>query len=86
MKTIVYLILALALAVLVLAVTGCASRFYEGGQLTAEIRGDYTYQRAKDGSETITLKHSPVITAAGKAATETIVAAGTSITAFKVIK
>ena len=43
MKTICILILALIVAVMVLAMTGCGSTFYgPDGKPTASIRGDYT--------------------------------------------
>ncbi len=74
-------------AAIFLSVTSCGSKFYgRDGQLTADIHGDFTYQRTKDGAETITLKHSPVITAAGKAASLGIGAAGTAASAALLAK
>ncbi len=59
---------ALAAAAICMLATGCASNFYgPDGKRTATIRGDYTYQRTAAGAVTITLKHSPVINAAGNA-------------------
>ena len=78
MKTICYLTLALVIAVIVLAITGCVSRLYDHGQLTAEIRGDYEYRKAADGSVSVSLSHTPVIQASGTAIAKDIGAAGSA--------
>ena len=39
------LVLAIVGSLIFYAITGCVSRLYERGQLTAEIRGDYDYRR-----------------------------------------
>jgi hypothetical protein len=85
MKTICYLILALILAVLVLAVTGCGSTFYgPDGKPTARINGDYTYQRTSEGDVSISLRHSETILAHGNAVSKGIGAAGSSLTALAI--
>jgi hypothetical protein len=82
MKTICYLILALILAVLVLAVTGCSSSTFYGadGNPTARITGDLNYHRTAAGTVTMTLNHSPVIDAHARS----IGAVGSSLTALAI--
>ena len=68
--------------VLIFFFTSCGSTFYgPTGLPTARIFGDYTYTRSATGSVTITLKHSPVIAATGKAAALGITATGTAASA-----
>ncbi len=69
-----------------LAITSCSTFYNPDGKIRARIMGDYTYQRTKDGAETITLKHSPVIRAGGIATAQVIGAAGTAASAALLIK
>lgn len=76
------LIFYAVIAAFILGITGCVSRLYERGQLTAEIRGDYEYSRSRDGTVVISLRHTPVIQASGTAISKTIGATGTAATAI----
>lgn len=81
MKLICYLILALA--VLVLVVSGCGSTFYgPDGRPTARISGDYTYQRTPGGSVSISLRHTETIQAQGNAFAKDLGTLGTAAAAF----
>ena len=66
-----------------LAVTGCVSRLYDHGQLTAEIRGDYEYRKTAAGDESISLRHTPIIQASGTAIAKDLGAVGTAGLGFK---
>ena len=76
------LIFYAVIAAFIFAITGCVSRLYERGQLTAEIRGDYEYRRSSDGSVAISLRHTPVIQATGTAVSKASGALGTAATAL----
>ena len=76
------LIFYAVIAAFILGLSGCVSRLYERGQLAAEIRGDYEYSRYRDGSVTISLRHTPVIQASGTAVSKATGALGTAATAI----
>ena len=76
------LIFYAVIAAFIFAITGCVSRLYEQGQLTAEIRGDYEYRRSSDGSVAISLRHTPVIQASGTAVSKATGALGSAATAI----
>ena len=81
MKTICLLILALILAVLVLAMTGCGSTFYgPDGKPTARITGNFNYHRTTAGTVTMSINHSQVIDAQGRA----IGVVGSTVTALAI--
>ena len=77
------LIFYAVIAAFIFGITGCVSRLYNAGQLTAEIRGDYEYRKAADGSVSVSLRHTPVIQAGGTAVAKDIGALGTAATAFR---
>ena len=76
------LIFYAVIAAFIFGITGCVSRLYDAGQLTAEIRGDYEYRKSADGSILISLHHTPVIQASGTAIAKDLGALGTAATAF----
>ena len=77
MKTICWLILA----VIVLAITGCGSTFYgPDGKPTARINGNFNYHRTAAGTVTMSINHSQVIDAHGRA----IGVVGSTVTALAI--
>ena len=93
MKTIFYLLLALAIAVIVLAVTGCtATTFYEAGHPVARFPADMAkvrYVRHADGAvewQAEAVSHSAPIRSGGNAVSKIIGATGTAASAAFLLK
>lgn len=93
MKTICYLTLALVIAVIVLAVTGCAATtFYDAGHPVARFPADMAkvrYLRHADGSvewQAEAVSHSAPIRSSGNAASKVIGATGTAASAAFLLK